>query len=505
MSVAIYFKSSRGFGNNVFDLISAIYLKNKYQIPIYFAIDRSKDGTNKDPFFDYIFYQSQKRIEYISLKEYIDLKKKLSIVKIYLDTLDDLPKKIINNVQFVGLYNFAYIMYSSFNSEDKKLLEINSNLIYPLIYQKYIINFKKNYACIHIRYGDKLCFALDEFKQTKYAKYIMPIYTPQYYIDQINELLQQDLEEILVMTDSPEIVNKYIMDHFKDNPRIVLFDQNYVNIFYLMTYARYLVLSYSTFSFAAGYFNETATCYLLKNYTAYFKKRPIFSADTISPSWIIVDNKNYLLNFEQDLLRILMVDYGRCQKYINQKAGQEEKNKKIISENLDSLVTNGPLVIEKTKITIKLLVHGTVSFDNLAVMGTTKIYGTIIGKNGTFSTFSIYGSVNIDDCTIKKLLCTGPLFSEKITVHDSASIIGPVYISNSKIKIMELISDDITINNSSISVLTMHNSKDNGFKTAINGSTIDTLIIKGKKMLVNTDVGTKINKIINASVTILNE
>lgn len=192
-----------------------------------------------------------------------------------------------------------------------------------------------------------------------------------------------------------------------------------------------------------------------------------------------------------------------------QVAGQDveqdivDSDKIITSKNLDSLTTSGPLIIKDTKITIKLSIHGTLDFTNLTVLGTSKIYGTVLGKNGTFSTFSVYGQTNMNNCVMRKLLCTGSFFGEKISIMDSSCIIGPTYIINSKIKSLELVSDNITINNSRIDVLIIHNS--DIIKTSINDSTIKTLIIKGKKLLIDSDVNTKIENIVNGEIAVLNE
>lgn len=317
MGPAIYLRCSSGFGNKVFDLISAIYLKNKYKIDVYFAIDKSIHDKTDDPFFGNVFPRSQSKIKYIFMKKYYHLKETLPIEEQWIDDLNKLPDKIINNIRFGGLYRFAYTMYSTFDGNDKKIFNVNPKLISQSIQEKYIDQMSGNFACVHIRYGDKLCYGLEEFKQTKYTPYMLPIYTPEYYIDQINKLLKTDVNEILVMTDSMAIVEKYIMDKFSNIPdKIILLDSHYLDSFYLMTKAKYIVLSHSTFSFAAAYFNPIATSYLLKKYVVDVKKDYIYEDDAISPKWIVIDNKNYLLNFNQVLLKKMVIDYANCGKYI---------------------------------------------------------------------------------------------------------------------------------------------------------------------------------------------
>lgn len=315
-SPAIYIRNSSGFGNKVFDLISAVYLKNKYGVTIYFAIDKSIHDKPEDPFFGKIFYKSYQKVKYIYLKKYYYLRKKLPITEMKISSLDDFPEKITTNYRFGRLYRLAYVMYETFNDDDKKIFEINPKLINKQIKQKYIKDLKMNYACIHIRYGDKLCYAYEGINQTKYTHYMFPLYTPEYFISQINELLKKDIAEILVMTDTMDVVKKYITDNFLDNPRVKLLDSHYINSFYLLTKAKYIVLSHSTFSFSAAYFNEKAICYLVKKYLVDPKLDYIPEDNAISPKWIIIDNKNYILNFNKTILKNMIEDFNECDKYI---------------------------------------------------------------------------------------------------------------------------------------------------------------------------------------------
>ena len=78
-SPSIYVKCSNGFGNKIFDLISAIYLKNKYNITVYFATEQSIHDKSDDPFFGNIFYNSYMKIKYIYMNKYNRLYKSLPI------------------------------------------------------------------------------------------------------------------------------------------------------------------------------------------------------------------------------------------------------------------------------------------------------------------------------------------------------------------------------------------------------------------------------------------
>ena len=351
MSPAIYIKSSTGFGNKIFDLISAIYLKNKYNTTIYFAVDHSAINSLNDPAFEDVFYKSNLKIDYISVKRFNELQAKLPINQHLINDISQLPEKITDNVNFTGLYRFAYLMYSSFNKEDKKLFDINPKLLNPKTREKYI---NKKFGCVHIRYGNKLCLALDDFKQTKYTSYMLPVYDPQYYIDQIGELLKKDLDEILIITDSSELTKKYILDYFMENPKIILYDSHYLDSFYLLTRALYIITSYSTFSFSAAYFNPLATCYLVKKYTIDPKKDYLYQDGVISPKWIIIDNRDYILNFNKELLKKMVIDYANCDKHLIQNSNQmgalpNVDSATIVNEVIyDNLVTTGPIAINNS-------------------------------------------------------------------------------------------------------------------------------------------------------------
>ena len=342
---SIYVRCASGFGNKVFDLISAIYLKNKYKVTTYFAVENSIYDKPSDPFFGNVFNTSYTKINYIFMNKYKQLHQRLPIVDIWINSLEDLPQTIKSNVHFRGLYRFAYLMYSSFSDEDKKIFTINPLLLHTEFQQKYQ---DTKYACVHIRYGDKLCYALEEFQYTKYTTFMMPIYTPQYYIDQINELLTKpDLDHILILTDSVDLVKIYIGPIFSNNPKIVLLDSHCLDSFYLMTKAQYIVLSHSTFSFSAAYIDSSATCYLLKKYITN-KKDYLFQDDAISPLWIILDNKEYVLNFDQTLLKKIVTEYGQCYKYIITGPKTRTENSRILIQSR-SMAASKPKSMSKSK------------------------------------------------------------------------------------------------------------------------------------------------------------
>jgi hypothetical protein len=514
LSVAsVYIKCSNGFGNKVFDLISGIYLKNKFGTNIYYAIDQVEHEVNpNNPFFGRVFYQSHKKINYISIRKYNDLKESLPIEEIWIDSLDKIPNKITFNVRFRGLYRFAYTMYSSLSDNDKNLFEINPHVLNQKFYDKYINHMSRNYACVHIRYGDKLCYGLEDFKHTKYTPYTLPIYTPQYYVDQINELLKKDLEEILIVTDSIGIVKKYIMEKIILNPKIVLFDSTTIDSFYLMTKSKYIIMSHSTFSFASAYFNPTAVCYLLKKYMVNVEKDYIFEDDAISPNWIIIDNKDYLLNFNQNLLKKMVEEYADCNKYIHKQiAGKRAYSsrdiadlgeQKIKNDRMSKFITNGPITFDNTKIKSKLIIYGTLNYDKLDVNGISKIYGTVYGKNGYFNKLNIYGQADIEKTSINNIVLNGSLYADKIEITNKASVAGPIYVSNTNINTIEILSKYARFDDCMVNMLIINNRDNNPKKIVVNISTINKIIVKGKPLNINASDDSIIGRVVNGTIII---
>lgn len=306
---SIYIKCYKGFGNKVFDLITGMYLYNKYSntVDIHFAVDKSIYDTEEDPFFGKVFPQSLNFFKFMFMNQYRRLED--SIKETVIESLEDLPEIITKNIRFIGMYKFIYQMYSSLT--DKTVFQINPKLISKKIEEL----SKTEYGCVHIRYGDKLCFADERNVSDKWSHYQYPVYTPDYFILQIRNLLEAEID-VIVMTDSMDIVQKYIMPEFIDNPHVQLVDSQYVESFYLLTKAGYLVLSYSTFSFAAAYLNGKAVTHLVKKIPNDPLKDYIYEDDAISPNWIIINVKGFILNYNQELIRDMLGDSSMCTKYL---------------------------------------------------------------------------------------------------------------------------------------------------------------------------------------------
>jgi len=334
----IYIKNKAGFGNKVFDLIFAIYLYNLYnsygnKCVINYVLVKSKHEKEKDQTLYNIFPKSTNKIKFINERQYqnINYNKSIKINKIYNDNqkminLESFPKftdldqytKIDNNFRLV------YKMYDTFNKNDKDIfINMNAslinnndkvkiikytNLLSNDINAKTDINQNTNqnpkkipYAIIHIRYGDKFYSLIKEIKTPKFDYFLL--YTPQYYIDMINMFLKQNIQ-VIIITDSISLVKEFIMSKFIDNIKVNLLDIDWISGFYLLCNASHIVMSCSSFSMAASYFNNKSQCHIViyhesnKNKD---KKSTMPEEDSIAPNWKITKERKYILNYNKKL------------------------------------------------------------------------------------------------------------------------------------------------------------------------------------------------------------
>ena len=312
----VYVKNGDGFGNKVYDLIFAVYLYNLYNknsskntqfvCKIYYVLVKSPHDKYTDPTINTIFLKTKSKINFITENQYKKVNKNHSIKihKIYNDNpmLQDLSKfpkyedlqqynKIDNNFKLV------YKMYKTFTKQDKDIFAINTKILSD---KDTLDKITSNpYSLVHIRYGDKLDYLRKYITKPnmKISQLLSKdntsdntndininidqflLYTPEYYIKKINELLNITPKNmnVYIITDSENIVKEFIMNNnnhsFTNNPRIVLLDKmTWWDSFYLLYYASNIILSASTFCFTGAYFNKkNAICDLLLYHHNYKK------------------------------------------------------------------------------------------------------------------------------------------------------------------------------------------------------------------------------------------
>ena len=320
----IYVKNDAGFGNKVFDLIFAIYLYNLYnkdthKCIIHYVLVKSIHDINNDPKLYNIFSKSKTKINFITEHQYKSINNKHKSL-VFLNIKDILNIKQFPKYKDLSHYNeinnnfkLVYDMYKTFSQDDKDSFTMNKNILTNKDTLDKITS--QPYSLVHIRYGDKLYYLskninkpdvdistlLSKENPNPIDQFIL--YTPEYYIDKMNELLEKTPKSmnIYIITDSANIVKEFIMNqsNFNTNSRIVLLDtMTWWDSFYLLYYASNIVLSSSTFCFAGAYFNKkNAKCDLVLYH--HDKTSPTIAPEeyALSPHWKIISDRKYILNY----------------------------------------------------------------------------------------------------------------------------------------------------------------------------------------------------------------
>jgi hypothetical protein len=306
-----------GFGNKIFDVIIGLYLKINLGYTIYYVDTVTSHIKSSDPKIKDIFQKISNEFIFISDEEgdYIQY---ILNYKLYnpqnINNLKELKNYFAQNklkLRTTALYHLVFDMYKTFDSETKKIFDINQNLILDDI----LSYSKTNYAIIHIRYGDKLNLAIDKdnlinknnINISKGFTFItFPIYTPKYYYDQILQIKKLKIP-IVILTDSIKVVKHFIINKYNldNDPDIFIPDINFINSFYLMLYSNFIIMSHSTFSYSAYLLStnikEKEHIYVYC-YTNVFLKKYKTADLIISNDWKLIDNKKYILNFDQELV-----------------------------------------------------------------------------------------------------------------------------------------------------------------------------------------------------------
>lgn len=315
----ILIQNYSGFGNKIFDCIIGLYFKINFNYEIYYVDTFGPHKKTGDNSMIEIFPHISKYFLIINDSQGDYIKYILNYKKIYFDInlLGELNK--YTNIQKFELipsllYKFVYEMFDGFDKKTKEIFIIDEKLIKPDI----VSYSNTNYATMHIRYGDKLNYALKKKNGNKFMNF--PIYSPKYYYEQI-KIINKIKLPIVILTDSLKIVKHFLLKHYKidNDPNIFVLELSFLESFYLMLKTNYAVLSHSTFSYSAYLLskynykgkNPTYTFCVIDEYNTIYKPYDLF----ISNEWILYKNYNYILNFNQKLLS-QMLEYNENNKKI---------------------------------------------------------------------------------------------------------------------------------------------------------------------------------------------
>lgn len=487
--MALYIKSQKGFGNKVFDLLSAVYLKRRYKVPVYLAMDDLK--------FSMIMDKSKKLVKYITIDEYYKIKPQTYFVQ----SFDTLPQEIDQSYTIIGMERCLPYFYDSISTKDIESLQINPNVVSKDVLAK----SKQNNACIYVRYDSSLCEALREDDARK--RNIM-IYDPSYYKAQIQTLLDdKDIQAVYVIGESKKLLEKYVVDGITD-PRVEIAEYPPLDLFYLMVTSNYLVLSHNIFSFAAAYLNKGAKISLLM---------PSDDGEDEESDWEIIKDSKYIMTNDSELMKEMAYEYGDCDRYLvkidrfKKAKGSRSYPKAyymIQQEDLlnqkgvyDSFSSNGPTFLRNVVVRDTLKVSGGLNFFNVLVRKSAIITGTLYGVKGTIYDLGVYGEAHLEQVVTGNCLVNGSLVAQNCILKGGSMLIGNNYLSHCSADTIQLITLTTVMQGCKIDELVILNNMAIRELKLINCS-VRKLVSTGIPITVTVDPRTRIGSMYNASVVI---
>ena len=244
--------AKHGFGNKIFDIIIALYFNIKLNCNVFINLLISKHEVISDPSICDIFPALKQNIVFIDNATNNKLKLMYNI-----NSTKYTIEEYVSNFDNLGIVHFTfspsrfyYYIFNLFNNINysilKKMFHINLNYI-----SKYAqLLSETTYCAIHIRLGDKLKIVYNDFDKQLHAHYFI-LFTPEYYNYIIKKIKKTYPNiNIYIFTDTASVVKKYIID-FYNISNVKLINTAYLDTFYLLINADYLVGSISTFSYSA--------------------------------------------------------------------------------------------------------------------------------------------------------------------------------------------------------------------------------------------------------------
>jgi hypothetical protein len=287
-----------GLGNKIFDSIIGIYLKQTYGYNIIYTLSinlHSPDSANINILFD----ELNKYFQFVSHKKGKELNTEYKRITIPKNVkLNEIEKYIIYDNVALDIYSLYDLIFEMYDLISPHIFNFNMKMI-----NNDIQNISKgHYGAIHIRYGDKLRLAYKNGKMS--MNY--PIYHPYFYFKQLTFMKKLNLP-ILIFTDSPSIVKKFILKKygFDRDKKIYLMNISPLQSIYLLSRSAYFVMSPSTFSYVAYLFGKSIGKFK-KIVIADFvdvHKYDIYDNIIKLKDWLVLYDKKFILNFDVSLVK----------------------------------------------------------------------------------------------------------------------------------------------------------------------------------------------------------
>ena len=209
--------------------------------------------------------------------------------------------------RFCKRFQFTYDMYKTFSATDRKMFQINTDLIDNALVLSLGKSKNKKFAVVVINYGH----LLNQVNGPEYDIDAVLMYTPQFYVDMIQKIQKEDpsLPIYICSTNTLHVANKFVYEpHFARRKNVFMLDLKILDCFYLLTKASHIVMTMGMLCFNAAYLNErNPECHL-----AIYRAPDTRHANTTSyefalmPDWKVYKKQEYILNYDKELARKML-------------------------------------------------------------------------------------------------------------------------------------------------------------------------------------------------------
>ena len=306
----IYFRSENGLEARISDLIASVYFYNYYKTlcdctlidyPYFFE----NEGT---PPLNEIFPKAVSHFKIMPYPYYHDnfrsILRKYAEVELCYNSLGHLPTfdELDYLNRFCKRFQFTYDMYKTFSASDKKMFQINTDLIDNKLVLSLGKSKSKKFAVVVVNYGRLLSQILGPEQDID----IFLLYTPQFYVDMIKKIQKEDpsIPIYICSTNTFHVANKFVYEpHFTHSKNVFMLDLKVLDCFYLMTKASHIVMTMGILCLNGAYLNENKPeCHLAiyrSPETKHVHTMPYEFA--LLPHWKVYRNKEYILNYNKEL------------------------------------------------------------------------------------------------------------------------------------------------------------------------------------------------------------
>ena len=133
----------------------------------------------------------------------------------------------------------------------------------------------------------------------------------------------------------------------------------------------------------------------------------------------------------------------------------------LSEQQFDTLIINGPAQLEEIK-TTSLTVNGPIQFTDLEVFKTAQIFGPVSNsEKGTFEKIKVTGSLSAQNVQCNELTATGSVDIRDWTIKNRTTVIGLLHAQNSKFSDLEITSNKVSLENTTVDNIMIKRSGDN--------------------------------------------